>query len=157
MVRVGELTVDLDSRLVKRGGEIISLTRTEWNLLQCLTANADQLMGNAELLGKVWGPEYIGDLQYLRVWISRLRSKIDRNPADRSVVRTFPGIGYMLTTRTSGDAGEDDSEQAVDAPDAGEPGDGDENPQGDEGTSNTYGTSQRRRLRVAETDGDTLQ
>ncbi len=104
VVRVDDLEIDLGSRLVKRGDTIVSLTRTEWNLLQCLAANADKLMMNAELLGKVWGPEYVGDLQYLRVWISRLRAKIDRNPAEHSVVRTFPGIGYMLSTRGTEDS-----------------------------------------------------
>ncbi|MGE3856109.1 MAG: response regulator transcription factor [Dehalococcoidia bacterium] len=111
VVRVDDLEIDLGSRLVKRGDAIISLTRTEWNLLQCLAANADKLMMNAELLGKVWGPEYVGDLQYLRVWISRLRAKIDRNPAEHSVVRTFPGIGYMLSTR--GTEEHTDSDDAV--------------------------------------------
>ena len=47
---------------LRRGNEIVNLTRTEWNLLQCLASNADKLMMNAELLGKVWGPEYVSDL-----------------------------------------------------------------------------------------------
>jgi len=126
VVRVDDLEIDLGSRLVKRGDVIVSLTRTEWNLLQCLAANADKLMMNAELLGKVWGPEYVGDLQYLRVWISRLRAKIDRNPAEHSVVRTFPGIGYMLSTRGTeehtepqdavGDVSGTDAIEEMDAP-----------------------------------------
>jgi two-component system KDP operon response regulator KdpE len=101
IVRAGDVEIDLGSRVVRRGDEIINLTRTEWNLLQCLALNADKLMMTAELLGKVWGPEYVGDLQYLRVWISRLRTKIGHNSADNSIVRTFPGIGYMLSTTSA--------------------------------------------------------
>ena len=101
IVRAGDVEIDLGSRIVRRGDEIINLTRTEWNLLQCLASNPDKLMTNVELLGKVWGPEYVGDLQYLRVWISRLRAKIGHNDSDHNIVRTFPGIGYMLSTQTS--------------------------------------------------------
>jgi two-component system KDP operon response regulator KdpE len=99
VVCAGDLEIDLGKRLVRRGDEIINLTRTEWNLLQCLASNADKLMMNVELLGKVWGPEYVGDLQYLRVWISRLRAKLGGDSSSQSIVRTFPGIGYMLSTR----------------------------------------------------------
>ena len=103
IVAIDDLTIDFETRLVKRGDAIIGLTRTEWNLLQCLASNATKLMTNAELLSKVWGPEYVGDLQYLRVWISRLRAKIDRGPGERSLILTFPGIGYMLVTPHDGD------------------------------------------------------
>jgi two-component system KDP operon response regulator KdpE len=53
-------------------------------------------MLNAELLAKVWGPEYRGDLQYLRVWVSRLRKKLEDDPANPRLIKTFQGIGYML-------------------------------------------------------------
>jgi two-component system KDP operon response regulator KdpE len=53
-------------------------------------------MLNTELLTKVWGPEYRGDLQYLRVWISRLRRKLEADPAKPELLRTFQGIGYMF-------------------------------------------------------------
>jgi two-component system KDP operon response regulator KdpE len=53
------------------------------------------LLGN-ELLAKVWGPEYRDDLQYLRVWVSRLRQKIEVDPSEPQVIKTRPGIGYVL-------------------------------------------------------------
>jgi two-component system KDP operon response regulator KdpE len=53
-------------------------------------------MLNSELLSKVWGPEYRSDLQYLRVWISRLRKKIETDPANPVIIKTFQGSGYML-------------------------------------------------------------
>jgi two-component system KDP operon response regulator KdpE len=98
VVKVEDVEIDLGRRMVRRGEDILTLTRTEWNLLQCLAANAGKVMLNAELLSKVWGPEYVGDLQYLRVWISRLRAKIERDPAEPKIIRTFPGVGYMLNT-----------------------------------------------------------
>jgi two-component system KDP operon response regulator KdpE len=108
IVRAGDVEIDLDRRIVRRKGEIIKLTRTEWNLLHCLASNADKLMLNTELLGKVWGPEYVGDLQYLRVWISRLRTKIGQTVSSGGLIRTFPGIGYMLTTQDSDEADPDE-------------------------------------------------
>jgi two-component system KDP operon response regulator KdpE len=103
VVRVGGVEIDLVRRLVKRDGELVSLTRTEWMLLQHLAANAGKVMMNAELLSKVWGPEYREDLQYLRVWVSRLRRKLEVEPSSPRLIRTFQGIGYML------DTGEDES------------------------------------------------
>jgi two-component system KDP operon response regulator KdpE len=97
VVRVEDVEIDLGRRLVKRDGELVNLTRTEWMLLQCLAANAGKVMLNAELLSKVWGPEYVGDLQYLRVWVSRLRGKLEREPSDPKIIKTFQGVGYMLT------------------------------------------------------------
>lgn len=97
VVHVEDVEIDLGRRLVKRDGELVNLTRTEWMLLQCLAANAGKVMLNAELLSKVWGPEYVGDLQYLRVWVSRLRGKLEREPSAPKIIKTFQGVGYMLT------------------------------------------------------------
>ena len=97
IVRAGNVEIDLNRRLVTRDGQILSLTRTEWMLLQHLAANAGKIMLNAELLSKVWGPEYRDDLQYLRVWVSRLRRKLEDDASDPKLIRTFQGIGYMLS------------------------------------------------------------
>ena len=88
--------IDLDRRIVRKEGEIVTLTRTEWRLLQELASNAGRVMLNEELLRRIWGQEFRGELQYLRVWISRLRSKIEREPGEPRIITTFPGIGYML-------------------------------------------------------------
>ena len=96
IVRAGDVEVDLNRRLVKRKGELVTLTRTEWMLLQHLAANAGKIMLNAELLSKVWGPEYRDDLQYLRVWVSRLRRKLEEEPSQPKLIKTFQGIGYMF-------------------------------------------------------------
>lgn len=96
VVRARGVEVDLNRRLVKRDGELVSLTRTEWMLLQHLASFPGKVMLNAELLGKVWGPEYRDDLQYLRVWVSRLRKKLEDDPSHPELIKTFQGIGYMF-------------------------------------------------------------
>lgn len=97
VIRVGQIEVDLDRRLTKRDGQPVSLTRNEWLLLQHLAANVGKVMLNAELLSKVWGPEYRDDVQYLRVWVSRLRHKLEEDPATPTYIKTVQGIGYMLS------------------------------------------------------------
>ena len=82
--------------MVTRGGELVQLSRTEWLLLQHLAANAGKVVLHTELLTKVWGPEYRDDLQYLRVWVSRVRRKLGAKPGEPGRIRTFQGIGYLL-------------------------------------------------------------
>ncbi len=96
VVRAGDLKVDLSRRLVFRGEQQIPVTRTEWQLLQHLAANAGKVILSGELLSKVWGPEYRDDLQYLRVWVSRLRQKLELEPGEPKIIKTLPGIGYMF-------------------------------------------------------------
>jgi two-component system KDP operon response regulator KdpE len=96
IITIGDVEIDLTRRLVKKHGEVVSLTRTEWMLLQQLAANAGKVMLNTELLSKVWGPEYRDDLQYLRVWVSRLRGKLENEPSKPRLIKTLQGIGYLL-------------------------------------------------------------
>ncbi len=102
VVRAGDLEIDLGRQLVRRRGEVIPLTRTEWLLLQCLAVNAGAVMRTADVLSAVWGPEYRDDVPYLRVWISRLRRKLEASQGEPPVViKTMQGIGYMLDTKPS--------------------------------------------------------
>ena len=98
IVNAGRIAIDLNRRLVSRDGNLVSLTRTEWMLLQHLASHPGKVMLNGELLAKVWGPEYRDDLQYLRVWVSRLRKKLEDEPSSPRIIRTFQGIGYMLVS-----------------------------------------------------------
>jgi len=91
-----DLTIDIGARLVDRGGEPVALTRTEWSLLEVLVKNRGRLMLNRQILAQVWGPEYVDDLQYLRVWVSRLRQKLEPHRPEPSIIQTFPGMGYMF-------------------------------------------------------------
>lgn len=76
----GDIVVDLARRTVYVRNRPVVLSRTEWQLLQQLCANAGRVMLHEDLLSRTWGPEYRDDVQYLRVWISRLRQKLEDNP-----------------------------------------------------------------------------
>jgi two-component system KDP operon response regulator KdpE len=98
IVAFDDIEIDLERRLLRKGGELVSLSRTEWLLLQHLAAHAGKVVLHTELLTKVWGPEYRDDLQYLRVWISRVRRKLGAAPGEAGPIKTFQGIGYVLDT-----------------------------------------------------------
>jgi len=100
-VAVGDIEIDLTKRMVMRAGERVKLSRTEWLLLQTLAANAGRVVLHNELLSKVWGLEYRDELEYLRVWVSRLRKKLEPDPSDPVIIRTFQGIGYLLDVDSS--------------------------------------------------------
>jgi two-component system KDP operon response regulator KdpE len=92
----GRVEINLDKRTVRRQGELVNLSRTEWLLLQYLAANAGKVMLNNQVLSAVWGPEYRDEFQYLRVWVFRLRQKLEESPASPVIIKTRPGIGLML-------------------------------------------------------------
>ncbi len=96
VLRFDDVEIDLERRMVLRSGELVQLSRTEWLLLQHLALNAGKVVLHTELLTKVWGPEYRDDIQYLRVWISRVRRKLGVRPGESGRIRTFQGIGYLL-------------------------------------------------------------
>ena len=91
-----DIEIDLERRMVRRNGELVQLSRTEWLLLQHLATHPGKVVLHTELLTKVWGPEYRDDLQYLRVWISRVRRKLGAKPGEPGRIKTFQGIGYLL-------------------------------------------------------------
>jgi two-component system KDP operon response regulator KdpE len=103
MVTVGDVQIDLRRRLVKKHGQVVTLTRTEWMLLQHLAENPGRTILNSELLSRVWGAEYRDDLQYLRVWVSRLRAKLETDPGKPSIIRTLQGVGYRLELSPDGE------------------------------------------------------
>jgi two-component system, OmpR family, KDP operon response regulator KdpE len=96
IVAFDDVEIDLERRLVTRAGHLVHLSRTEWLLLQHLAANAGKVVLHTELLTKVWGPEYRDDVQYLRVWVSRVRRKLGAEPNESGRIETLLGIGYML-------------------------------------------------------------
>jgi two-component system KDP operon response regulator KdpE len=93
---LGYITIDFKAHKVMVRGNIIYLTRIEWLLLSELALNADRLMTYEELLVRVWGAEYRDDVQFLRTWISRLRSKIEVKPDDPQIILTVTKMGYIL-------------------------------------------------------------
>jgi len=111
VVKFDDVEIDLERRMVTRNGELVQLSRTEWLLLQHLAANAGKVVLHTELLTKVWGPEYRDDLQYLRVWVSRVRRKLGAAPGEAGRIKTFQGIGYLLDVE--GASSEDSESEEV--------------------------------------------
>jgi two-component system KDP operon response regulator KdpE len=93
---VGDLEIDLAARAVRRGGESVHLTPIEFDLLRVLVRNRGRLMTHRALLGEVWGPEYVDDVQTLRTHIARLRGKIEADGQGTRVIVTDPGVGYRF-------------------------------------------------------------
>lgn len=88
--------IDLERRRVIVNGDEVRLSRTEWELLAQLGANAGRVMLHAELLTRVWGPEFRDEAHYLRTWVSRLRAKLESTGDTPALITTFPGLGYRL-------------------------------------------------------------
>ena len=104
LLRYPGLEIDLERRRVTVGGEEVRLSRTEWELLTQLAGNAGRVMLHGELLSRIWGPEFRDEVRYLRMWISRLRAKLDPRDNGGSLIKTFPGIGYRLEAPPRGQA-----------------------------------------------------
>lgn len=92
----GDLSIDFKGRKVTLNGEEKYLTRIEWLLLSELVHNIGRLMPYEELLSRVWGPEYRNDVQLLRTWVSRLRSKLEKTPNDPKLICTVSKAGYIM-------------------------------------------------------------
>jgi two-component system KDP operon response regulator KdpE len=91
-----DLEVDLSQHVVKRRGEIIKLTRTEYELLAYLVSHHGKVLTHKELLHNVWGPEYGEESEYVRVFINQLRRKIEDDPSNPQFILTEPRIGYRF-------------------------------------------------------------
>ncbi len=96
VLRVGSLLVDLDQRLAQVDSVPLDLTSREFDVLSYLVRHAGKVVTHRLLLSEVWGPEYGGETQYLRVFINRLRRKIESDPAHPRHILTEPGVGYRL-------------------------------------------------------------
>ncbi len=95
-LRYGDVLIDLAQRRVTRGEEEVHFSRTEWELLHELATNPGKVLLHRELLTRIWGAEFRDESQYLRTWVSRLRTKL----GDAVPITTFPGMGYRLEPPT---------------------------------------------------------
>jgi len=89
--------IDLVLRTVKKNNEFIKLTITEYSLLALLAKNEGKVLTHQFLLRAIWGPGYIKQSQYLRVYIAQLRKKIEADPNRPEYIITESGVGYRLT------------------------------------------------------------
>ena len=96
VLEVGELSIDLEKRLVTVGGRRVQLTPNEFDLLRVLAQNEGKLMTHPAILREVWGPAYSTESHYLHVYISQLRRKLEDDPARPRYLLTEAGAGYRL-------------------------------------------------------------
>ncbi len=97
----GYLSVDLQRRHVYVRGQKVHLTPTEFKLLTVLLENAGRVVPQRELLEQVWGPEYVDDVYYPRVYISQLRRKIEPEPSNPTYILTEHRVGYRFEKQSS--------------------------------------------------------
>ena len=94
--RVGDLEIDLSGHIVRLRGAEVRLSQTEFALLEQLITNAGKVLPRRMLLQRIWGPEYGGEAEYLRVYINRLRQKLEPDPAHPRYFLTEQGVGYRF-------------------------------------------------------------
>jgi two-component system KDP operon response regulator KdpE len=92
----GELRVDLPNRRVWHADKEVHLTPTEYKLLVTLVRHAGKVLTHRMLLKEVWGPNYVNQAHYVRVYLAQLRQKIEADPARPRLLLTEPGVGYRL-------------------------------------------------------------
>jgi len=96
MYSLGNITVDFERRLVFRGPEEVHLTPIEYKLFSVLLKNRGKVVTHRQLLKEVWGPSYIDQNPYLRIFILNLRRKLEDDPTRPQYLLTEPGVGYRL-------------------------------------------------------------
>jgi two-component system KDP operon response regulator KdpE len=94
-----DLQIDLSARIVKKNNELIKLTATEYTLLATFAKNEGKVLTHQYLLREVWGPGFINQTQYLRVFIAQLRKKIEDDPNRPEYFVTESGVGYRFVAR----------------------------------------------------------
>jgi two-component system KDP operon response regulator KdpE len=96
LIDCNELQIDLSARTVKKNNEIVKLTSTEYTLLSLFAQHEGKVLTHQYLLRQVWGPGFVNESQYLRVYIAQLRKKIEDNPNKPFHLITESGVGYRF-------------------------------------------------------------
>jgi two-component system, OmpR family, response regulator MtrA len=102
MLELGPLRIDSAAHTVRRGGEEVALTVTEFRLLYELARHAGQVLSREQLLELVWGYSYLGDSRLVDVHVQRLRAKIEEDPARPALIATVRGVGYRAERQPTG-------------------------------------------------------
>ncbi len=100
VIRAANLEIDLSKRLVSLNGTPVRLSRKEYNLLRILISHPNKVISHQQILTEVWGPGYVEETQYLRVYIGHLRQKLEADPANPKVFITEPGVGYRFKSES---------------------------------------------------------
>lgn len=93
---IGSLEVNLDARSVKKNGEMVKLTATEYSLLALFVRNTGRVLTHRYILEHVWGQAYAEETQYSRVYAAQLRKKLEDDPSNPKLILTESGIGYRF-------------------------------------------------------------
>jgi two-component system KDP operon response regulator KdpE len=101
-VRIGPLVIDFARRVVTCDGVELELTPKEYRLLHVLAHHAGNVVTHQQLLREVWGPTHANDGHYLRIFVRKIRRKIERDPAHPRLLRTELGVGYRLMSDPAG-------------------------------------------------------
>jgi two-component system KDP operon response regulator KdpE len=96
LLKLGEIEIDFEARRINANGKQVRLTIKEFDLLFYLAAHVNKTITHRELLQEVWGPDYGGEQEYLRVFVNRLRKKIEASPSSPKFLMTEPWVGYRL-------------------------------------------------------------
>jgi two-component system KDP operon response regulator KdpE len=96
ILRYGEIELNSEAQTAVCRGQRLKLTRTEFDLLHYFMRNVGKALPHRAILQNVWGPEYGGEAEYLRVYIGRLRRKIEKDPSNPIYLQTEYGIGYRF-------------------------------------------------------------
>lgn len=96
IITVGELQIDLSARVLKKNGEIVKLTATEYNLVALFARNEGKVLTHQYILREIWGVGFQSETQYLRVFVAQLRKKIEDNHNLPKHIVTESGVGYRF-------------------------------------------------------------
>ena len=96
VVTTPDFTIDFTAKQVKRGDETIHLTPRQWHIVEVLVRNAGRLVTHEQLLQEVWGPSYGKETNYLRVFMTQIRQKLEPEPAQPRYFITEPGLGFRF-------------------------------------------------------------
>jgi two-component system KDP operon response regulator KdpE len=96
-VTVGDLVIDLAAHTITKSGQDVKLTATEFKLLAYLVSHSGRVLTHQSILTHVWGIEYMDNVEYLRVYISQLRKKLENDPQQPHWLISEPGVGYRFS------------------------------------------------------------
>jgi DNA-binding response OmpR family regulator len=97
-ITLGDLEIEPEAGVVRKRGEEVSLTKTEFQLLTTLASRPNRIFTREVLLDRVWSYDYLGDSRLVDVHVRRLRAKIEDDPSDPKLIRTVRGFGYKVST-----------------------------------------------------------
>ena len=92
----GNISMDLSNRIVRVNNEVVRLTATEYSLLKLFFLNIGKVLTHRQILKEIWGPGFVDESQYLRVFMAALRKKIEVNPTEPKIFLTESGVGYRM-------------------------------------------------------------